>query len=444
MSDKKQILILGAGMVARPMVNYLLSQENFYVTLADCECDKALRIMGDNPKGRCEDLNVDNQEMLKNQISGHDLVISLVPYVYHPQIARACIAEKKNMITTSYVSDAMRAMDQDARDAGILILNEIGLDPGIDHMSAMKIIHSVQNRGGNIVSFYSYCGGLPSPEHNTNPLGYKFSWSPKGVVLAAKNAARYLKESAIQEIDNKNLFAHTWELDFDEIGTLEAYANRDSLPYIDLYGLDNIQTMYRGTLRYPGWCETWHQFVRLGLLDTEDRSGLEPLDFAQIMAEKIRAESQANLKQLTADFLGIDAESHILKKMDWLGLFSNSKLPNNCKSILDALACRLLEKMPYKEGETDMIVLYHDFLAAFPDNRLEKIQSTLIDYGQPGGDSSMSRTVSLPAAIAAKGVLQNQIREKGVHIPVLPSVYEPVLKELETLGISFKEKILGA
>jgi saccharopine dehydrogenase (NADP+, L-glutamate forming)/spermidine synthase len=334
----------------------------------------------------------------------------------------------------------MKELDGAAREAGIAILNEIGVDPGIDHMSAMKIIHGVENRGGHIVSFRSYCGGLPAPEANTNPFGYKFSWSPRGVVLAGKNNGRYLEDGKEVSVPSRDLFAHTWTIEIEGLGELVAYPNRDSIPYIETYGLTDTKTMYRGTLRNPGWCETWKKFVDLGLLDDNERSGLSGQTFAQFM-ETFIAHPTGNLKTDLAKQLDISKDSEIMGRFEWLGLLSDDPLPVESGSPLDVLAAKLLEKMPYDEGERDMIVLHHEFIAEYPElPAKELITSTLVDYGIPNGDSAMARTVSLPAAVAAKMILHNEIKSTGVHIPVVPEIYEPVLKELEGLGISFKER----
>ncbi len=437
----KNILILGAGLVTKPIVRYLLDQPDFKVTVATRTVSKAENLINGHPRGTAKKLLLENKADLSELISQADLVVSLVPYTYHPIVAEMCIAKGKNMITTSYISDAMKKLDDKAKKAGILILNEIGLDPGIDHMSAMRIIHSVKNNQGTIVSFHSYCGGLPAPEANTNPFGYKFSWSPRGVVLAGRNTGRYLKDGEIIEVESKNLFAHHWNVEIETIGTLEAYPNRNSLPYIDLYGLHGISTMYRGTLRYPGWCDTWKKMVDLGLLDLEERNDLEGLTFKEFIGKLINAEPDGDIKKSLATYLNIAPDSDIMKRFEWLGLLGNDPLPSGQKTPLDILAAKLLEKLQYEEGERDMIILHHDFLAEYPEkNRREKITSTLIDFGIPGGDSSMARTVSLPAAIASKLILEGKINETGVHIPVIPGIYEPVLNELETLGIVCQEK----
>ena len=436
----KTILVLGAGLVTRPLVRYLLDQPDFKVIVASRTVSKAEKLIDGHPRGEAKTLLVQDTDLLKELISQADLAISLVPWTYHPTVAKLCLELNKPMVTTSYVSDAMRGFDAEAKEKGLLFLNEIGLDPGIDHMSAMKIIHGVENRGGKIVSFRSYCGGLPAPEANTNPFGYKFSWSPRGVVLAGKNNARYLDDGQEVVVPSEDLFTHTWTIEIEGMGKLVAYPNRNSIPYIDTYGLKDTKTMYRSTLRNPGWCETWKKFVDLGLLDDEQRTGLGGRTFAQF-TETFVQNPTGNLRADLAKQLDIAEDSEILDRFEWLGLLSDNPLPVETSSPLDILSNKLLQKMPYEKGERDMIILHHEFIADYPElPAREMITSTLVDFGVPNGDSAMSRTVSLPAAIAAKMVLHGEIKATGVHIPVLPDIYEPVLKELEGQGISFKER----
>jgi saccharopine dehydrogenase-like NADP-dependent oxidoreductase len=289
-----------------------------------------------------------------------------------------------------------------------------------------------------VVGFKSYCGGLPAPDAKTTPWGYKFSWSPRGVVLAGTNSARYLKDGEVVEIPGKDLFGHSWEVDVPEARTFEAYPNRDSLPYKDLYGLGDAKTMLRGTLRYPGWCETWKAMVDLGLLSLEERDDLGGQTYRELMASLVPGAEVGSVEKDVADHLGIDMESEPMLRWRWLGLFSDDKVDPE-PTLLDVLSHRLLQKLEYGPGERDMIVLHHDFDVELADGK-KKITSSLIDYGVPGGDSAMSRTVSLPAAIAVRLVLEGKLDVVGVHIPVKRSIYEPVLEELETLGIRCREE----
>jgi saccharopine dehydrogenase (NADP+, L-glutamate forming)/spermidine synthase len=434
-----KILVLGAGLVTGPLVRYLLEQPDFHVKVASRTKSKAETLVGDHSNGEAEQLNVDNVDRLEELVSQADMAISLLPYIHHPTVAKLCIKHAKNMVTASYVSDAMRALDGEARDAGIMILNEIGVDPGIDHMSAMKIIHDVQNGGGRIASFYSYCGGLPAPEANTNPYGYKFSWSPKGVLLAAKNSAKYLKDRKEVNVSSEDLFDHFWHLDIPDLGKFEAYPNRNALPYMEIYGIQDTDAMYRGTLRYPGWCATLKKLVDLGILSEEDTPDIGEMTVSGFMGNMISADSSQDVRKALASQLAIDEDSKVMRRFEWLGLLDDSPVPIDKGGPIDVLVALMLKKMQYETGERDMLIQHHEFAAHYPD-RKEKITSTLIDYGIPNGDTSMSRTVGLPCAVGARMVATGEIKETGVHIPVKPEIYKPVLSELENMGIVFKEK----
>ena len=437
----KQILLLGAGLVSRPLVRYLLEQPEFKLLIATRTVSKADALLEGHPRGESKAWTIDDLGALEEMIKSSALVISLLPATMHVKVAKLAIRHGTHMVTTSYVSEEMASLDAGARDAGILILNEIGLDPGIDHMSAMKIIHEVEGAGGFVSSFRSYCGGLPAPEANTNPWGYKFSWSPRGVVMAVRNNARFLWDGEEIDVPSDRLFRETHRLEIEGLGELEAYPNRDSMGYIDLYGLSKSRTMYRGTLRNLGWCDLWYQIVRLGLLDLEERADFEGLTYGEYTRKLIGASGPAAVKDEVAARLGLAPDAEEMKRLEWLGLFGDETIPAGPYNALDIFAARLLEKLPYAPGERDMIVLHHNFMAEYPsEDRREKITSTLIDFGIPEGDSSMSRTVSLPAAIGTKLILTGRIAEKGVHIPVMPVIYEPILEELEALGIECKEK----
>ena len=434
----KKILILGAGLVARPLVRYLLDQPDFQVEVASRTVSKAVKLIEGHPRGVAKELNLKSEEALKKEVAGADLVISMVPYAFHPKVAELCIAHKKQMVTTSYVSDAMKKLDADARKAGIIILNELGLDPGIDHMEAMRVIHEIHEKGGKLNGFISFCGGLPALETNNNPFGYKFSWSPTGVLLAGKNSAQYLEDGKEVLIPSEKLFESYSLRTIEGLGVFEGYPNRNSLPYIKLYGVPETKTMLRGTLRYLGWCETVRIMVRLNILDQEEKDWTG-LTFADFLRKQLGTRAK-DLKKTVSERLGISPGLAILRRLEWLGLFSDEPLPVQKGSALDIISARMTAKLAYLPGERDMIVLQHEFFASYPKAGKEKIVSTLIDYGIPGGDSSMSRTVGLPPAIGTKLILEGKIRETGVHIPVRPEIYLPILAELKTLNIAFKEK----
>ncbi len=436
----QRVLVLGAGLVTKPHVAYLLNVPDFQVTVASRTVSKAEALVEGHPRGQAVALNVKDEATLEALIGETDLAISMLPYVYHPKVAALCIKHKVDMVTTSYVKDAMRALDGAAREAGIILLNEIGVDPGIDHMSAMRVIHRVEQNGGRIASFVSWCGGLPAPEANDNPLGYKFSWSPKGVLLAGRNPARFQKAGKVVEIPGEELFDHHWPVHIAGLGEFEGYPNRDSLPYREVYDIQPTDWMFRGTLRNAGWCATLKKISELGLLD-ELPLERRPHTLREFLAQILGVGLQVDLRQYLADRWDMPRDAKPLADLEWLGLFSDQTVPEGAEAPVDILTSCMKSRMSYKPGERDMLIMQHEFVAEYPDHR-EAITATLIDYGIPYGDTSMSRTVGLPAAIAARMILQGEIAKlPGVQIPVIPAIYEPVLAELEKVGISLGEKV---
>ncbi len=433
----KKILVLGAGLVSRPLVRYLLDHD-YRVTVASRTVSKAVKLIDGHERGEALSLNVEDKEALEKLVCDHDLSISLLPYAYHVTVAEFCLKYKKQMVTTSYVSPEMNALDGQAKDAGITILNEIGLDPGIDHMSAMKIIHKIQNGGGKVVKFFSYCGGLPAPEADTNPWGYKFSWSPRGVVLAGRNSARYLKDGEIVDIPGPDLFGHHWYINAQGYGELEAYLNRDSIPYIDIYGLEGVRNMLRGTLRNTGWCYTMKKLADLDYFNLDERD--LPGKTVAGLTRELAGGADGEAKDVLASAIDVNVYTNAIHRMEWLGLLDETPVPADAKSPLDVLASLMNDKLVYEPAERDLCVMQHEFEAEYPDGRKEETISTLVDFGVPNGDSSMARTVSLPAAIGARMILEEKITDRGVLIPVAPTIYEPVLTELEeSVNVRFRE-----
>jgi len=436
----KNVLVLGAGMVSRPLVRYLLDQPDFTVTMASRTVSKAERIINGHPDGKALSLDVSNDVQLEQLVSESDLAVSLLPYPFHVKVAELCIKHKKQMVTTSYVSNAMKALDDKAKDAGILILNECGLDPGIDHMSAMRVIHDVEEKGGKVVSFRSTTGALPSHEANNNPFGYKFSWAPRGVLLASKNPSKWLQDGKIVSYPGEQLFENYTIQDVPGVGSFENYPNRNSMPYKDIYGLKDAHTVYRGTFRMTGWCETMRKIVALGWLSEDPVKDFSGETYGDLTRHLIGAKPDDDLARATAKFLGLELYATVIKRLEWLGLFSDEKLPEDKDNPLDYLNVLTLSKMLLDKSERDMIVMHHEFIAEYPSKK-EYITSTLLDYGIPDGDSSIARTVALPAAIAVKMILHGAINITGVHIPVTPEIYNPILDELEGLNIVFDKKI---
>lgn len=435
----KKILVLGAGLVSRPGVHYLLNQPELEVTVASRTLSKAEELVKGFPNGKAKQVNVENHDALADLVKDSDIVISLLPWIHHLKVAELCIEYNKHMVTTSYVSPAMKELEPKVKEKGLLFLNEIGVDPGIDHMSAMKIIEEVENEGGKVLHFYSYCGGLPAPQHNDNPFGYKFSWSPRGVVLASRNSARFLENGKIVEIDGKDLFRNYVIEEVEGLGKFEVYPNRDSVPYKDLYGLKDALTVKRGTYRNLGWCDTFYVLNQLGFIDETPRDFVKGNTFKNIFAQVLNVSSDSDLKSAVKNKISIEKIDDVLYRFEWLGLFSD-QVVENADNLLDMLSNRLQEKLVYKPGEVDMLLLKHTFIVENKDGSMDKITSTLIDFGIPYGDTSMARTVSLPMAIAVKMIANGQINELGVRIPNTKDIYEPVLKELGNLNIKMIER----
>jgi saccharopine dehydrogenase-like NADP-dependent oxidoreductase len=434
----KRVLILGAGMVVKPIVTYLLSK-GIHVTVATRTKSKAEAMISGHKNGLAVAWTVEDEAALDEMVANHDLSVSLLPYAHHLLVAKYCLKHKKNMVTTSYVKPEMRALDAQAKEAGIIILNELGLDPGIDHMSAMRIIDHVHGKGGNIEEFYSICGALPAPEISVhNPFKYKFSWSPKGVVMAGNNDGKYLKKGKIVNIPTEDLFKNPMSVDFPEVGNWKFILTGILLPYVDLYGIPETKTMVRGTFRYPGWCETLDAMKKCRLI-TNDKHNFTGKTYAGFVAMLIGAKSEENIKQEVANYLGIGLDAYPLKSMEWLGLFDKKPMGRGEDTAYEITSDLMIEKMMLGEKERDMVAMQHIFVASYPGGEKEVIKSTMLDFGTPATDTSVARTVALPAAIGVEMILEGQIPAKGVHIPVIPEIYNPILDQLETMNIKMVE-----
>lgn len=437
----KNILVLGAGLVCKPGVEYLLKQ-GFTVTVASRTVEKAGKIVRGFDNGRALQIMVEDQQALESMVRENDIIVSLLPWIHHLKVAQACLEYNKPMATTSYVSDEMRKLDDEVRRKNLLFLNEIGIDPGVDHMSAMRIIDDVHARGGKIRHFYSICGGLPAPEDNDNPFGYKFSWSPRGVVLASRNPARFLENGKVINVKGEDLFLNKRIETVEPLGEFEVYPNRDSTPYKEIYGLKDAQTVMRSTYRNIGWCDTFKKIVDLGLVSEAPTSYAKGTSYKKMMADLIGADENDDIIARVAEKVGLDRDHFVIQNLEWLGLFSSDIVPDG-ESKLDILSERLLEKLKYKDGEKDMLILRHRFVVENRDKTMQTITSTLIDYGIPHGDSAMARTVSLPLAVGVKLMAENKIGLTGVQIPIKKEIYAPVLDGIEAMGIKMVEKTIN-
>lgn len=436
----KRVLVLGTGFVVKPLVDYFIDKCKYNVLVASRDNNNSGLIIAGRPLGkRVLWTATPPYEGLNSMVKDVDLVVSMLPPSMHMIVAKVCLKQGKNMVTTSYISPEMKAIDEDAKEAGIIILNEIGEDPGIDHLGAMHMINQVKNDGGKITSFKSYGSGIPSFEHNNNPYGYKFSWSPRGLLKAAQTPAAYIQDGRKIEIAGEDLLDSSWLVDVDGLGTFETYPNRDSTLYIKNYGLEGISNFYRGLLRHPGYCNSIQSLKDLNLLNDEEIINLQGKTYRQFMASIVGVDEGTDIKQAVADKLNLKVSSDIIKQIQWLGFFDDIPIPISKGSKADVLLYLMKEKLIYKDYEKDMIIVHNEAIVEI-DNRTEKRMATMKVEGRPYGHSAMARAVSLPAAIASRLILESAIRSKGVLMPTKDEVYKPVLAELAENGYKFEYK----
>lgn len=437
------ILVLGAGLSSSSLIRYFLNnsiENNWQVRVVDQDIDLAKRKIDGHPNGVALSFNALDPVERRPEIEKADLVVSMLPARFHVDVAKDCIELKTNLITPSYVSADMKSLDAEAKSAGIVIMNEIGVDPGIDHMSASKILDDIKAKGGKLHSFKSFCGGLIAPENDNNPWNYKFTWNPRNVVVAGQGgAACFIEENQYKYIPYTQVFQRLDEVEIPGYGKFEGYANRDSLSYRTVYGLDEIPTIYRGTLRRVGFCKAWNVFVQLGMTDDSyklERSELlTPRTFLNAFLPYKVVDTVEN--KLRRYFTFDDEE--LFQKMEWLGIFDDSEpigIPNASPAQL--LEKMLVDKWKLSPNDKDMLVMYHEFVAEL-DGKNTRIVSSMVNIGENQVYTSMSNTVGLPVAICGKMILNGSLRMSGVHIPVMPEVYVPILNELESFGIRFTE-----
>ncbi len=434
----KQVAILGAGLVVKPLADYLLDRAGYRVLMATRTVARAEVIIAGHSNGRALAWTTEDLVGLEGIVRESDLVVSMIPPSLHFPVAEACLRNGKPLVTTSYINPQMQALDEQAKKNGVLLLNEIGEDPGMDHMGAKQMIDEVVRTGGRVRSLTSYGAGLPSFESNRNPMGYKFSWSPRGVMMAAQTAAAYLKNGEVVEVPAAELFDHHWLVDIEGLGSFETYPNRSSLRYLSHFGLDGKASLYRGLLRFVGWCSTMKSLIALNLLDgTKDR------DFAGLSYREFTASSMGKPRgdrEDVAAFLGLSLKSDTMERLGWLGLFDESPLALARGANMDVIVDLMVKKMSYSPGEKDMIIVHDEIEVEFP-GRQERHLSTMMVEGVPHGDSAMSRAVSLPAAIASRLILEGKIDLSGVQMPMLTEIYEPVLTELEEHTFTFRHQL---
>ena len=441
----KKILLIGAGRSSSSLITYLLQKsytENLHLTIADVSLDLAKNILQNHENGIAIVLDIFNTKERQKAIKNADIVISMLPAHLHLNVAKDCLTFGKNMVTASYISEEMKALNDEAIKKNLIFMNEIGLDPGVDHMSAMKIIDDIKEKGGKMLLFESFCGGLVAPESDDNLWNYKFTWNPRNVVLAGQGgAAKFLQEGTYKYIPYHKLFRRTEILNIDGYGKFEGYANRDSLKYKSIYGLDAILTLYRGTIRRIGYCRAWNIFVQLGMTDDsytiEDSEHMSYRDFTNsFLAYNTHDSVELKLRH----YLKIDQDDIIWEKLLEIDIFN----PTKQVVLKNATPAQILEKIlkdswTLKENDKDMIVMQHLFGFELNGEK-HQIESSMVCIGDNQTYTAMAKTVGLPVAIATLKILNGEITTPGVQIPITKEVYEPILKELEENGIVFKEK----
>ncbi|KAJ6262539.1 hypothetical protein Dda_3350 [Drechslerella dactyloides] len=445
-----KVLLLGSGFVARPTLD-ILCESGVAVTVACRTLESAKSLSAGVKNATAISLDVTDDKALDAELAKHDLVISLIPYTFHATVIKSAIRQKKHVVTTSYVSPAMMELDQQCKDAGITVMNEIGLDPGIDHLlDAVKTIEEVHSKGGKITSFLSYCGGLPAPENSGNPLGYKFSWSPRGVLLALRNPASFWQDGKIVNVAGPDLMATAKPYHIYPGFAFVAYPNRDSTGYKERYNIPEAQTIVRGTLRYGGFPEFVKVLVDIGFLKDEEQSYCKQAIPWKEATQKLLTAPSSDEKDLIASivakttFKDDQQKEHIIGGLRWLGIFSSENIiPRG--NPLDTLCATLEKKMQFGEGERDLVILQHKFEVELKDGTKQTRLSTLCEYGstESGGYSAMAKLVGIPCAVAVKQVLDGTLAEKGILAPMSSKINDPLIKELKSqYGIFCKEEII--
>ncbi len=441
----RKILVIGAGKSTAVLIRYFQNKsisENLHITIGDVSYENAKKLQADHPNTKAIALDVFDQNSRESAIQDADIVVSMLPARFHINVAKDCLKFNKSMVTASYVSEEMQALDEEAKAKGLTFMNEIGVDPGIDHMSAMQVIDRIKEQGGKMLLFESFTGGLVAPESDTNLWNYKFTWNPRNVVVAGQgSAAKFLQEGTYKYIPYNKLFRRTEFLEVDGYGRFEAYANRDSLKYQNIYGLEDVLTLYRGTIRRIGFSRAWNTFVQLGMTDddyTIDNS--EHMSYRDFVNSFLPYSPTDSVELKLRHALRIDQDDIMWDKLLELDLFNSNKkigIPNATPA--QALQKILVEKWSLAPEDKDMIVMYHKFGYEINGEK-KQIDATMVSIGEDQTYTSMAKTVGLPVAMATLKILNGDINAPGVQIPITKNIYEPILKELEEYDIIFKEK----
>ncbi len=438
------ILVAGAGKSSYYLIQYLLThapKNKWSVIIADGDANAIAEKAGDSPYAEMAVIDITNAKQREPLVKRADIVVSLMPPHLHIHLAKDCLKHKKNLITSSYVSEELKAMNQQVKDAGLMFMCEMGLDPGIDHMTASKIINSIHRVAGSIYSFKSYCGGLIAPESDNNPWHYKFSWNPRNVVTAGLGGAKFLSNGKEIDVPYEKIFENNKKIKVDGLGQLAYYPNRDSLMYMDAYDIPDIKTFVRATLRYPAFCLGWEALIMLGLTTQDDMFEKTGQTLTTWLMSKCGCSDKANLKNCVTNKLGLEADTKVIGLLQWLGFFDDYPLKPGRQSSADILLELLLERWSMASAEKDMVVMQHEFEYLHKGHKT-KLTSTMVLKGESREHSAMAKTVGYPMAILAQMVLNKKIMPPfGVVIPTMPQVYKPVLAELARHGIVFIDEV---
>jgi saccharopine dehydrogenase (NADP+, L-glutamate forming) len=434
----KNILVIGAGRTSSSLVNYLFDKSaefGWLITIADQSLELSEQKAAHHPNAKAIQFNVMDSEQRSLFIGKADIVISLLPETLHIHLVKDCIKHRVNLVTASYVSPQMAAFSDEVTCAGLVFLNEMGLDPGIDHMETMKLLSKVKAKGGNLISLKSFGGGLIAPESDDNPWGYKITWNPMNVVMAGMASARYVKDEKLKIVPYNRLFRDVRIVEVPGLGKFESYPNRDSIKYRRIYNIPRIPNVFRGSIRKIGFCKAWNALVQIGLTDNRYLvPDSNKLKYSKWLSFYLDKKNGTNVRQALVDFLNESDDGDVLKKIEWLGLLSDEKIMLTDVSPAEILLDLLKKKWKFTEKDRDMVILQTEVEYEI-ENRVEKIVSSLIVYGNPGYNTAMAATVGLPLGVGAKLILNNKVKEKGVIIPIHADIYKPALKELAELGI---------
>jgi len=437
-----KILVLGAGRSSSCLISYLLKQAEIHqwqIVVGDMSVQAAMDRVGGSRHGMAIQFDISDNVSSKIAIASADVIVSLIPAHLHPLVAKICLSEGKHLLTASYVSDEMKSFHHEAQSKGLLFMNESGLDPGIDHMSAMQVIDKIKSRGGRLTSFESFTGGLIAPETEPeNPWRYKFTWNPRNVVMAGQGTAKFLQDGTYKFIPYQQLFKRITPVTVPGMGEYEGYANRDSLKYLETYGLQGIKTMVRGTLRNKGFCSAWNVLVQLGCCDdTFQLDGLDKMSHCDYMSAFV--DSSSPVDEAICSAFGLSPDGEEMNKLRWSGLFSNEVIGINKGTSAEVLEHILNKKWKLKKGDKDFIVMWHRFRYEL-NGKPRQMQAYLTSTGDNEVNTAMAKTVGLPLAITVKLLMQGKVKNRGVLIPIMKEIYDPVLTELGEFGISLKEE----